>query len=152
VRIGERLADLLEDEKKPVQILRERLSLRQQRRQCLSLHELHREERTVIAKSAHLVNGNDAGMLQLPGDARLFKEPAEHFGIVLVVFQQDFESQLSIELWVKHAKDRAHAASGDFLNHLVANPAAAGRDTRSSPYVWRARQGVVVARRMGHYR
>ena len=63
VRVGDRLAHLLEGLQKPRPILSEVMTVADQFRQRHSLDELHGEERAPVREDADLVDGRNAGML-----------------------------------------------------------------------------------------
>ena len=94
-------------------------ALGQQRRQGLALDQLHGEEGPV-AEAADVVDGHDAGVLQLPADLRLLEEPPRHLGPVGVLLQQHLDRQVAAQVHVAAAQHRAHAAAGDLAEELVA--------------------------------
>src|SRR5262249_32580301 len=101
----------------------------------LALDELHRQEGAAVGQGAQVVHRGDAGVLQLPGDARLVQEAPRDAGVVVEALQ-DLDGHLAVEDRVGGAVDDAHAAAGDFIEQDVAptrwHVAGRGRQVRRS--------------------
>ena len=104
VGVGQRLAHLLEHLKEARQVAGRRVALLEQDRQRLAFHQLHGEVGPVVGKTTGLVDGHDAGMLQLAADLRLFQETLHGAGIVVVVFQQDLDGEFTAQFGVAARK------------------------------------------------
>ena len=76
VGVADRLAHLLEDRDEPAAVLGGVVALLQQVVEGAALDELHRQERPAVGEGADLVDGRDAGVLELAGDRGLLEEPA----------------------------------------------------------------------------
>ena len=87
------------------------------------LDELHGQERPAIGEGADLVDGRNAGMLQLAGDARLAEEALGGWRIGRVALGQQLDGDVAIEGDVAGAVDDAHAAVADLVKQLVARRA-----------------------------
>ena len=91
-----------------------------------AVHELHGEERPAVAVGAELVNGDQAGVLQLAADLRLFHEAADQVGLLLVRFEENFDGQVAPQVGIASFEDNAHAAPGDLAQELDANGPVGG--------------------------
>ena len=120
VGVGHRLADLLEDREEPRPVVRRVLAVLQQRGQGPAPDQLHRDVEPAVGKLAQLVDRDDPRVLELAADLRLLDEPADHLGVVAVLFQDDLDGQVAAEVDVAPLEDRAHPAAGDLAHELVA--------------------------------
>jgi hypothetical protein len=59
-------------------------------------------------------------MLQLPANLRLLDEPAHQVRLILMTLQQDFDRQIAPQVRVAALEHRAHPASRDLSEELVA--------------------------------
>ena len=118
--VGHRLADLLEDPQEPRQVVRRVGALLQQRRQSTPFYQLHGEVGPAVVKCAQLIDGHDAGMLELAADLCLFDESAAKVGVILVLFKQDLDREVAPQVRVASLEDGTHAAVADLSHDLVA--------------------------------
>src|SRR5215471_16677950 len=91
VGVGHGLADLLKDGQEARQVVVGPRTLLKQLSKRLSLDQLHDEKRPAIVKAAHVVDRDDAGMLQLTEDLRLFQESRFEIGPAAVLSPQDLD-------------------------------------------------------------
>ena len=113
MRVGHRLADLLENPQKPRQVVRRRCPRSQQLGQGPALDQLHREVRAAVAESPQLVDRHDARMLKLAGDLRFLDEPAHQVGVFLVRFEQHLHGEVATQVGVAALEYDPHAPPGD---------------------------------------
>ena len=66
-----------------------------------------------VLEAAHLVDRDDAGVLQLAADPRLFEEAAHEVRVALVVLQQHLDRQLTAQGQVAAPQHGPHAAAAD---------------------------------------
>jgi hypothetical protein len=78
------------------------------------------EVRPAVGEPAQLVDGHDAGVLQLPADLRLLHEALHQLRSLLVVLQQHLDGDLAAQFDVAALEHGAHAAAGDFAVEAVA--------------------------------
>ena len=85
VRVGHRLADLLEDLQEPRQVISRSIPARRSSSASVwPFDQLHGEVRPAVAEGAQLVDRHDPRVLQLAADLRLFHEPPDQVGICRV--------------------------------------------------------------------
>jgi hypothetical protein len=82
VGVGDRLANLLEHLQITRQVLTRIGPRRQQLGESSALNQFHREIRPALVEAPHLVDRDDAGMLQTPADLCLLDEATSQSGIV----------------------------------------------------------------------
>ena len=101
--------------------------------QRLALHELHREERAARRYAAsELVDGHDAGMLELPADLRFFDEALHEIGALReVLVEQHLERHVAAEVVVAAAVHDADAATSELADDLVARSEASSSALRA---------------------
>ena len=119
VGIADRLAHLLEDSQKARQMIGGACAFLEQSGERTALDELHGKERPV-AVDAQLVDGDQAGMLQLSADLRLLVEAPQDAGVTVMIVQQHLEGQVAAQHGVAAAQHGAHAASPDLAVNLEA--------------------------------
>src|SRR5947199_80055 len=73
--------------------------------QRLALDELHRQERPAVGQRAEVVDGRDAGVLQLRRDARLLGEAAGGAEVGGEAFLQHLDGDLAAQAAVEGAED-----------------------------------------------
>ena len=127
VGVGDRLAHLLENLQELGLVLCGRRPFPQPLRQRFALNQLHGEERASIRERADFVDGNNAGMLQLAGDAGLLVKTACAVRVVRRITQHDFHGQVPLQRTVNGPEDRAHAATSDFFAQLKTGARGFGR-------------------------
>jgi hypothetical protein len=81
--------------------------------------ELHGKEGPAIAQIAHLVNGRNARMLQLPGDLRFLQKTLLQFGLPQMAFQHHLDGQGASQLRIAGPQDATHAAASDLPKQQV---------------------------------
>ena len=84
----------------------------------MALDQLHREVGTAVAEGAQLVNGHDAGMLQLAGDLGFLDEAANHVGLVAMRFEQNLHRQVATKVGIAALENGPHAAASDLAEEL----------------------------------
>jgi hypothetical protein len=84
------------------------------------VHELHRVVDTPVGKSSHVVDRDDAGVLQAGQDTRL-TDHSRPSVLVEARHAQDLERDVPIENPISRPIHLSHAALGDRLQHLVAS-------------------------------
>ena len=105
-----------------------------------ALDQLHGQERPAVGQGAEVVDGGDAGVLELAGDAGLVREPAGGRGVGREPVLEDLDRHLSAERRVAGPVDDAHPAAGDLVLQFVAAPRSRGRLRPPAP----ARDGADV--------
>ncbi len=123
VGVGDRLGDGLEDGEEAGPVVVGAVAGLEQLGQGVALDQLHREEGPAVGEGAELVDGDDAGVLELAADLRLLDEAADHVGVVAVVIAQDLQCHVAAEVRVAALEDGAHAAAGDLAVDPVADRA-----------------------------
>jgi hypothetical protein len=118
--IGDGLADLLKDLEEAHPVLSRFLALGQKGSQGAALDQLHGEVRPVVREPAQIIDGDDAGVLELAADLCLLQEPLHQSSLAVVLFQEDLDGQVATQISIKPFEDRAHAAASDLAEHLVA--------------------------------
>jgi len=91
---------------------------REELAQVHAVHELHEDEKQPVVRAAEIVNGDDAGMVELGEGAGLAGETVGEGGIVAEGAGEDFQRDEAVELALARAIDRAHAAAPDDLENL----------------------------------
>src|SRR4029450_6427507 len=81
--------------------------------QRAALEELEREEDLAVLVDGELVDGRDAGVLELPGDLRLLHEAREVLGAARDVREDDLDRDPAAQAPVEREGDAAHAALAD---------------------------------------
>jgi hypothetical protein len=127
--VGNGLAHLLENPQQMGKVIAAGLAFIEQGGKGAALHELHGEIGAIVGESANLVNGHNAGMLELGGDASFFEEADDKFGLIEVFIAKGFEGEDAIEFGIANAQDDAHAAPSDFGNDDKTSGHAGGRAT-----------------------
>jgi hypothetical protein len=127
VRVGQRLAHLLEDLQEAGQVVSRFGPFRQQPGQGTALDELHGEVWPAAREPAQFVHRHDARVLELPRDLCLLHEPLHQLRAALVGLQQHLDGDVPAEVGVAALEDRAHAAPRDLPNQLVAAGRLQGR-------------------------
>jgi hypothetical protein len=115
VRVGHRLAKVLEDRYESPSIGGRVRALAEQGGQGAALDQLHGQERPAVGEHAEVVHGRDAGVLELPGDAGLVGEPPGCPGVGRVLLLQYLDGNLAAQHDVGGAVNDAHAAAGNLL-------------------------------------
>ena len=138
--VGQRLAHLGEDvEKSWIEIRGSRFVVRiivcrvtshdaratitQQGREGLALYQLHGEVGPLVAGLAEVVDGHDAGVLQLAADLRFLDKALQQFGAAGMSLQHDLDSDVTTQVGIAALEDSAHAAAGDLAGQLLLRPA-----------------------------
>src|SRR5262249_28060915 len=100
----------------------------------LPLNELHGQNGPAVGQGPEVVDGGDPGVLQLPGDARLVREPGGRGGVRAEPLLEQLDGDLAAEDGVCGPVDSAHAAAGDLVEDLVtARVGRAGRTPGRTP-------------------
>ena len=128
VRIRHGLADLLEDGQEPAPFALRVLAFLEQCGKRPSADKLHGEEGAAIRADAELVDGHDAGVLQLAFDLRLLEEPFDYVGAIPVLLSEELEGDVPAEVVIAGPVDDADAALTELLLDFV--PAADGGRAR----------------------
>jgi hypothetical protein len=115
VGVAQRLGDCF-DERQGVELAGEGQPLVER----LPLDELHGQKRPAVGEGRHAVDGRDAGVLQLRGDACFFDEARRRRRSDGITGLQDLDGDLAVQLEVAGAADVAHAAAADAFAQLVA--------------------------------
>ncbi len=139
VRIGQCLADLLEDRHEPAAVGRCVGSVFQRLVEGLPLDELHGQEGPAIGQGAEVVDWRDRRVLQLAGDARFAGKAERGLGQRAEFLVQHLHRDFSAENGIGGAVNDAHAATFD----LLAEDVALGGG-RLSQVATKARGGVHV--------
>ena len=121
VGVGDRLGDRLEDRQEPGPIVVGAVAGLEQLGQGVALDQLHGEEGPAVGEGAQLVDGDDAGVLELAADLRLLDEPSDHVRIIAEVVAEDLQSHVASEVGVAALEDGAHAAAGDLAVDAIAD-------------------------------
>ena len=122
VRLGETVGDLHGDVEKPLG--RERVSRRQDLAKGLPLHELHRDVDRPVG-FADVVDGQDVGVVQGRGRARLLLEALATIGIVGRGGRQHLDRYIAAEPGIGRAIDLPHPAGADRGGDAVLGEATA---------------------------
>ena len=83
------------------------------------LHQLHRVVDVVVGVHAEVVNGHDAGVLQLPGDPGLFDEAQNLILGDLLRVEDHLHCDVALDVQVTGFKNGSHAALGQHGHHIV---------------------------------
>jgi hypothetical protein len=118
VGVGDGLGNLLEDAQEPWHIFGRMFAIGQERGQSTSLHELHGKVRPPVGERTQLIDGDNAGVLQLTGDLRLLDEPSDQFWTITVHVQKHLDRQVAAEVGVAPLEHRSHAAASDLAEKL----------------------------------
>ena len=127
VGIGHRLAHLLEDREIPRPVLARGRPVFEEGGQGPAPDQLHGDVKPRVGKPAQLVDRDDSRVLELAGDLRLLDEPADHLGVVAVLFQEDFDGHVAADVDVAALEHDAHTTAGDLAEELVATRVARRR-------------------------
>jgi hypothetical protein len=92
------MAHLLEDGQETRQVVRGSRPFPEQVGEGASLDQLHGEEGPAVGQGADLVDGGNAGVLQLPGDLRLLAETALDLGQGAIILPQHLDGQGTIQI------------------------------------------------------
>src|SRR5262245_36587671 len=95
-------------------------ALGEQRGERAALHELHREIGPLVREQAELVDGHDAGMLELAADLRLLDEAFQQLRFFRELLAQNLHRDVAAEVAVAALQDDSHAAARDLAEELVA--------------------------------
>ena len=87
---------------------------------CFSSHLLHRVEGKQILVYANFVDGHDAGMLELSCDLSFIDKSLHQVIGDLVVIDDTFENNISLNLQVEGLGDDAAAPSANLAQFLIA--------------------------------
>jgi hypothetical protein len=120
VRVGHRLAGLLENREEAAAVVRRILALLKQRGERAPLDELHREERPAVRLQAEAVDRNDSGVLELRANLRLLDESLEHLRLVRLLLAQQLQGDVAAQVLVARLVDDADAAARDLAHDVVA--------------------------------
>ena len=120
MRVGDRLADVLEDAQESRQVGRGECAFPQQGGQGAALDQLHGEVGTAVAEVADLVDRRDARMLELSGDLRFLDEASDEIGVIPVPVEQDLDGEVAAQVGVAALEDGTHPAVSDLAQDLVA--------------------------------
>ena len=160
VRVGDRVADLLEDRKTQLHLVRRQRSRRtlpEPRGQRRAAHQLHREEVQTVLGGAGLVERRDAGMPEMRERLRFALEELERLGGDVRSAADDLERDGTAGMLLLGFVDDAHAAFAELTHQAevadesvgayraaaevaVGEEAARGRErlwSRSSPRAFR---------------
>ena len=130
VGVGQRLANLLKDLEEARQVVRRRFAFLEEGGQRSPFHQLHGEVGTAVGETAGLVDGDDAGVLQLAADLRLLHEAAHRDRVVAVPFEEDLDGEVAAEFEVAPLEDCPHAAVAQLAEDPVAGDFHQGRRGR----------------------
>jgi hypothetical protein len=117
---------------------------RDQLRQCLARHVLHRDERTIVV-FADVVNRDDVGMVEAASRSRLARESFARHRIVEPLFEE-LDGDEAFDRGVARKVERAHPAVRDQPCHVVASN---GRRRLRHPRAHQSRCGRVCCRLIG---
>jgi hypothetical protein len=126
VGVGDGLGDRLEDGEEAGAVVGGVVAGLEQLGQGVALDQLHGEEGPAVGEGAQLVDGDDAGVLELAADLGLLDEAADHLGILAEVVAEDLQGDVAAEVGVAALEDRAHAALGDLAVDAVADRGVGG--------------------------
>src|SRR5262249_14861672 len=113
MRVGDGLTDLQVDLQETLAVGGAVLAFREERGERAALDELHREIGTARALEAEVVDGHDAGVLELAADLRLLDESIEDRGVAEVVLAQELHRDVAAEVRVAALLHHADAAARD---------------------------------------
>jgi hypothetical protein len=120
VGVGQSLAHLLKNAQEARQVVGGRGPLLQQVGEGAALDELHGQERPAVGEGADLVDGRDAGVLQLPRDLRLLPEAPLVVRVAPELLAQHLDGQGPAQVGVPGTPHGAHAAPGNLRLDQVA--------------------------------
>ena len=134
VRVADRLADVDERLEQPGQLQRvgrpggaTRVVIGDRLAEGAAADEPHGVERLVVLGPAgQLVDGDDVGVFELPGDLGLLEEPPPHLGVVGLLGLDLLEGDLAVEVGVAGDPDLAQAPLGVQAGERVARPRLLG--------------------------
>lgn len=109
------------------------------------LHDAHRVEGRAVGAGAEIVDGDDAGVLELRGDPRLLDEARGDHGILRDAGLERLQRHHAAHLAIERGDDLAHAAGAELLLEGVARADEAPRHRLHA----RRRERAVVRLRQG---
>jgi len=136
VYCGETGAHLMRDGERP--IFRKPADAAEERREVLSVHVLHRDER-VSFDFIDVVDAADVGMRHLPGHSHFGVQLGEPCGIFIYIGRQELQRDRLPEFQVVGAIDLSHSATSETLDDSITS--AEQRPRRKPSMVDRPRRG-----------
>lgn len=112
--IRNRLTDDLEDGEKPAAVGREIGAVFKAICKRASFDQFHRQVRAAVGHCADLMNGRNAGMLQLTGNACFVRESLRDGQTGMKAVTQNLDRHLAPDDVIARAVNDSHAAATDF--------------------------------------